>query len=103
MNRNVSLAVGRVGYRKPKHMHARGETVDQKSTWSDAFRYRRGFTWAHTFNESEEVPVLYDDGTPSKKTWTRQWTIKREDGSASALNSLQIAQAGKELSISSNS
>lgn len=68
------------GRRIPKHMHARGETVDSKTTWSDAFRYRRGFTWAYSFNEGEEVDVTYDDGTPTGKKWTRQWTIKRKDG-----------------------
>lgn len=68
------------GRRTPKHMHARGETVDTKTTWSDAFRYRRGITFAKTFNEGEEIPVTYDDGTPNGKNWTRQWTIKRKDG-----------------------
>ena len=68
------------GRRSPKHMHARGETIDSKVTWSEAFRYRRGVTFAKTFNEGEEVPILHDDGSPSGKTWTRQWTIRRKDG-----------------------
>lgn len=51
--------------RVPKHMHARGETVDTKTTWREAFNQRRGLTWASTFNEGEEVPTFYDDGTPT--------------------------------------
>lgn len=68
------------GRRTPKHMHARGETVDTKTTWSDAFYHRRGFTFAYSFNEGEDIATTYDDGTPTGKTWTRQWTIKRKDG-----------------------
>src|SRR5262249_49805972 len=62
--------------RRVKNMHARGETVNSKTTWSDAFRYRRGITWAKTFNEGEEIEVQFDDGTPAGKTWTRQWVFK---------------------------
>ncbi len=66
--------------RVPRHMHARGETVDAKSTWREAFHKRRGFTWAQTFNEGEELPILDDDGNPTGKTWTRQWVMRRKDG-----------------------
>jgi putative SOS response-associated peptidase YedK len=68
------------GRRTPKHMHARGETVDSKSTWADAFRYRRGIAFAATFNEGEEIPIIDDAGNPTGKTFTRQWTVRRKDG-----------------------
>lgn len=71
-NRTVS------GQRVPRHMHARGETVDR--TFATAFRYRRGIVAAQTFNEGEEVPVHYSDGAASGRTWTRQWTIRPRDG-----------------------
>lgn len=65
--------------RRVRNMHARGETVNSKTTWSDAFRYRRGITWAKTFNEGEEIMVQFDDGTPAGKTWTRQWVFRPRD------------------------
>ena len=65
--------------RAVKNMHARSETVDTKSTWRDAFRYRRGFTFAKSFNEGKELPVFDVDGDPTGKSWTQQWTMKRKD------------------------
>ena len=65
--------------RRPKHMHARGETVHQLPTFREAFRRRRGITWINTFNEGLEVPVLFTDDTPAGKTWTQQWRIRRTD------------------------
>jgi putative SOS response-associated peptidase YedK len=70
----------RNGFRVPKHMHARGETVDRLPTFAEAFRYRRGITFAKTFNEGKEIDVLYDDGTPNGKKWTQQWVMKPKDG-----------------------
>lgn len=55
---------------RPKHMHARAETIDTRPTFVDAFRHRRGILFVHTFNEGEELP--------SGKT--RQWTITPRDG-----------------------
>jgi putative SOS response-associated peptidase YedK len=55
---------------RPKHMHARAETVDTLPTFADAFAHRRGILMVHTFNEGEELP--------SGKT--RQWVITPNDG-----------------------
>lgn len=55
---------------RPKHMHARAETIDVLPTFADAFRYRRGIVVVNTFNEGEELP----GGK------TRQWTITPNDG-----------------------
>lgn len=68
------------GRRAVKNMHARGETVHSKATWADAFRYRRGFTFANSFNEGQEHMVFDEDGDPTGKMWTQQWTMKRKDG-----------------------
>jgi putative SOS response-associated peptidase YedK len=66
------------GHRIPRHMHARGETVDR--TFATAFRFRRGIVFAQTFNVGEEVRVTYSDGAPSGRIWTRQWTVRPKDG-----------------------
>jgi len=58
-------------------MHARGETADKLPTFTEAFHVRRGVALARTFNEGEEIDVLYDDGTPAGRKWTRQWTIRQ--------------------------
>jgi putative SOS response-associated peptidase YedK len=68
------------GRRIPKNMHARGETVDRLPMWSDAFRYRRGIAWAKTFNLGKEVVIHDEDGDPTGRTWTQQWTVKPKDG-----------------------
>jgi putative SOS response-associated peptidase YedK len=67
------------GRRVPKHMHARGETVHRLPTFRDAFDRRRGITWIRTFNEGREIPTMYQDDTPTGKTWTQQWTLRRKD------------------------
>ncbi len=54
---------------KPDHMHARGETVDTKPRFCDAFGERRGVLLVETFNEGEEQP----NGR------TKQWTIRPKD------------------------
>ena len=54
---------------RPKHMHARGETVDQLPTFAEAFSSARGILMVHTFNEGEELP--------SGKT--KQWVISPRD------------------------
>jgi putative SOS response-associated peptidase YedK len=64
------------GRRIPRHMHARGETLDKLTTWSDCFRYRRGITWAKTFNLGKDLMVFDEDGDPTSKTWTQQWRIR---------------------------
>lgn len=53
----------------PVHMHARGETVDSKPRFCDAFGERRGILMVETFNEGEEQP----NGR------TKQWTIRPKD------------------------
>lgn len=55
---------------RPKHMHARCETIDTKPTFADAFRAARGILMVHTFNEGEELP----NGK------TQQWVITPKDG-----------------------
>jgi putative SOS response-associated peptidase YedK len=53
----------------PKHIHARGETVDTLPTFAECFAERRGILPVYTFNEGEELP----NGK------TRQWVIKSKD------------------------
>jgi putative SOS response-associated peptidase YedK len=54
---------------RPKHMHARGETVDQLPTFAQSFTSCRGILVVHTFNEGEELP----NGK------TKQWVITPRD------------------------
>lgn len=49
---------------RPRHMHARAETVDTLPTFADAFAHRRCVIFVNTFNEGEEVGSR-----------TVQWTI----------------------------
>ena len=51
-------------------IHARGESIDEKPSFREAFANRRGLLIVKTFNEGEEV-------TPKK---TRQHTIAPNDG-----------------------
>ncbi len=55
---------------RPKHMHARSETIDTLPTFSEALASARGIVVVNTFNEGEELP--------SGKT--KQWTITPRDG-----------------------
>ena len=55
---------------RPKHMHARAETLDRLPTFARAFASARGILMVHTFNEGEELP--------SGKT--KQWVITPQDG-----------------------
>jgi putative SOS response-associated peptidase YedK len=41
---------------RPKHIHARGETIDQLPTFADAFALRRGILLTRTFNVGQELP-----------------------------------------------
>ncbi|MBS0251612.1 MAG: hypothetical protein JSR78_11185 [Proteobacteria bacterium] len=41
---------------RPKHMHARSETVDRLPTFANVFAHGRGILVVHTFNEGEELP-----------------------------------------------
>ena len=54
---------------KPDHMHARGETIDSKPRFCDAFGERRGILVVETFNEGEKL----ESGK------TRQWVISSKD------------------------
>jgi putative SOS response-associated peptidase YedK len=38
-----------------RFIHARAETIEQKSTFRDAFRHRRGLVVVNTFNEGKEI------------------------------------------------
>jgi putative SOS response-associated peptidase YedK len=67
------------GARIPKHMHARGETVDRLPTFRDAFHERRAIVLARTFNEGQEIEVADDDAAPAGRKWVRQWTIHAND------------------------
>jgi putative SOS response-associated peptidase YedK len=60
---------------RPKHMHARSETIDTKPTFANAFTHARGILLVHTFNEGEELP--------SGKT--KQWVITPKDGQPVAI------------------
>ena len=55
---------------RPKHMHARGETIDELPTFRGAFAKARGIVLTKTFNIGEEQP----NGK------VRQWIITPHDG-----------------------
>jgi len=54
---------------RPKHMHVRAETIDQRRTFAHAFANSRGILMVRTFNEGEELP----NGK------TRQWVVTPKD------------------------
>lgn len=60
---------GDINPSRPKHMHARCETVDRLPTFANAFAHGRGILVVHTFNEGEELP----NGK------TKQWVITPND------------------------
>lgn len=60
---------------RPDHIHARAESLDERVTFREAFKNRRGILVVKTFNEGEEV-------TPKK---TRQHTITPRDGKPMAI------------------
>lgn len=60
---------------RPRHMHARGETVDRLPTFAQAFASSRGILMVHTFNEGEELP----NGK------TKQWVVTPQDGEPIAI------------------
>ena len=60
---------------QPKHMHARGETVDRLPTFTNAFAQARGILMVRTFNEGEELP----NGR------TKQWVITPREGQPIAI------------------
>jgi putative SOS response-associated peptidase YedK len=60
---------------RPKHMHARAETIDEKPTFAHAFRCGRGLLMVSTFNEGEELA----NGK------TKQWVITPKDGQPMAI------------------
>jgi putative SOS response-associated peptidase YedK len=53
---------------KPRHIHARSETIDTLRTFAQAFQAARGILMVATFNEGEEIG--------SK---TKQWVITPKD------------------------
>ena len=60
---------------RPKHMHARAETIDRLRTFAHGFANARGILMVHTFNEGEELP----NGK------TKQWVITPKDGQPIAI------------------
>ena len=60
---------------RPKHMHARAETVERLPTFAQSFAHARGILMVRTFNEGEELP--------SGKT--KQWVITPSDGQPIAI------------------
>ena len=60
---------------RPKHMHVRAETIDQRRTFAHAFASSRGILMVHTFNEGEELP----NGR------TKQWVVTPNDGQPIAI------------------
>jgi putative SOS response-associated peptidase YedK len=60
---------------KPRHMHARSETVDTLPTFAHTFAAARGILMVHTFNEGEEL----ESGK------TKQWVITPQDGQPIAI------------------
>jgi putative SOS response-associated peptidase YedK len=62
-------------WRRPRPIHARAETIDQRDAFRAAFHEgQRGIVVFRTFNEGEEV------AKPGGKTETRQWTVDPMDG-----------------------
>jgi len=75
---------------RPDHIHARGETIDVKPTFREAFQERRGLLIVRTFNEGKEI-------TPSK---TEQHVITPNDGKPLAIAVLWEAwehESGNQL------
>jgi putative SOS response-associated peptidase YedK len=60
---------------RPKHMHARAETVERLRTFAQAFAHARGILVVQTFNEGEELP----NGK------TKQWVVAPHDGQPIAI------------------
>lgn len=60
---------------RPKHMHVRAETIDQRRTFAQAFATSRGILMVHTFNEGEELA----NGK------TKQWVVTPHDGQPIAI------------------
>jgi len=60
---------------RPKHIHARAETIDELPSFAEIFAHQRGLIVAATFNEGEEI-------TPTK---TRQHVITPRDGQPLAI------------------
>jgi putative SOS response-associated peptidase YedK len=63
------------GPARPKHMHARWETIHTLPTFKRGFAHARGILMVHTFNEGEELP----NGK------TKQWAVTPNDGQPIAI------------------
>lgn len=59
---------------RPKHMHARCETIDTRTTFAHAFAHGRGICFVRTFNEGEDVAGK-----------TKQWVITPHDNKPIAI------------------
>jgi putative SOS response-associated peptidase YedK len=60
---------------RPRHMHARAETIDTLPTFANAFHHARGLALVKTFNVGEELP----NGK------IKQWVVAPRDGKPLAL------------------
>lgn len=85
---------------RPKHMHARSETIHTLPTFKHAFAHARGILMVHTFNEGEELP----NGK------TKQWVITPNDGQPIAIaviceewrNDPEVLQTFVQVTTSAN-
>ena len=68
------------------HIHARAESIDEKPTFRDAFRHRRGLVVCSTFNEGREI-------TPTK---TEQYVLTPLDGESVAIAVVWERWSGQE-------
>jgi putative SOS response-associated peptidase YedK len=60
---------------RPKHLHVRAETIDQRPTFAQAFATSRGILMVHTFNQGEELP----------NDKTKQWVVTPNNGQPIAI------------------
>ena len=75
---------------RPKHMHARAETIDTLPTFAGPFASGRGIVLVQTFNVGQEMP----NGK------TKQWTITPQGGHPIAIGVIYerwASEAGDEL------
>jgi putative SOS response-associated peptidase YedK len=75
---------------RPKHMHARAETIDTLPTFAGPFASSRGIVLVQTFNVGQEL----------QSGKTKQWTITPQGGQPIAIGVIferWVSEAGDEL------
>ena len=89
---------------RPKHMHARGETVDRLPTFAQAFACSRGILMVHTFNEGEELARRQDQavghcpaGRPARSHRRDLRRVAQRRGNASNLRASDDARQHADL------